>query len=175
MCRPTSTSDRRRSRLVPTGLLGIWGPHWLCRNEAIAIRHFDLRQTLGVKDVAFLDNAVPIVQKRDDRINLVRGERSRFIRGHRAVDIVPRYGRIRVVAYSGLFSIFKRAAMRVAGTARHQTLDCPPFPVLPMAYRTLFGKNLGAFLGGSAPRRKFLSLRADDEVKALYFFLAQGR
>jgi hypothetical protein len=32
--------------------------------------------------------------------------------------------------------------MRVAGTARHQTLDCSTFPVLPVAYRALLGEDL---------------------------------
>src|ERR1700704_3685978 len=78
-----------RSRSPPTGFLGIRGIHRHFRNEAMPVRHFDLRETLSVKDVVLLDDAVPIEQKRDDRIDLVVGERSRIAGRHRAVDIVP--------------------------------------------------------------------------------------
>jgi len=52
---------RARSRSPPTGFR-LWGIHRHCRNEAIPVRHFDLRQTLGVQDVVLLDDAVPIEQ-----------------------------------------------------------------------------------------------------------------
>src|SRR5207247_6695403 len=148
------------SQSEPTGFFGIRGPYRHCWNEAISVRHFDLRQTLGIKDVGLLNDTVAIEQKRDQCVNFVRGERSRFICGHSAVDIVPRDRRIWVVARSGLFGIFKRATIRIAGTAQHQTLGCPSFSIPPVADRAPLRKDLRTFLGGSASGRKFLSLRA---------------
>src|SRR5947207_12434832 len=55
-----------------------------------------------------------------------------------------------VVARSGLFGIFKRAMIRVAGTAQHQTLGCPSLPIPPVADRAPLRKDLRTFLGGSA-------------------------
>src|ERR1019366_2712482 len=59
------------------------------RNEPITIRHLDLRQTLGVEDVALLDDIVSKEQKGRQSVNLVRPERSRLIWGHGTVGIVP--------------------------------------------------------------------------------------
>src|SRR5207302_7125936 len=110
-----------------------------------------LQQTLVVKDVVLLDDAVPIEQKRDHGVNFIVGERSRFIGGHSAVDIVPRDRRIRVVACSGLFRIFIRAAMRVAGTAQHQTLGCPPSPFRPWHTAHRFAKTSAPSLAVPRP------------------------
>src|SRR5205809_3052147 len=148
------------SQSEPTGFFGIRGPYRHCWNEAISVRHFDLRQTLGIKDVALLNDAVAIEQKRDQCVNFVRRERSRFVGRHRAVDIVPRDRRIRVVTRGALLRIFERAAIRVAGTAQHQSLGCPSFPIPPVADRAPLRKGLRTFLGGSAPRWKFLPLWA---------------
>src|SRR5262249_21996309 len=69
----------------PTGFLFRW-IHRHLRNEAIAVRHFDLRQTLVVHDVGLADDAVPIEQERRQCVDFVRSERARLGNGHRAVD-----------------------------------------------------------------------------------------
>src|SRR6266567_8485657 len=171
---PRKPDPRGRSRSPPTGFR-LRGIHRYCRNEAIPIRHFDLRQTLVVHHVGLLDDAVPIEQKCDQRVNFVMGERSRLGDGHRALDIVPRDRRIRVVGYAVLLLSAERAAKRLAGAAQHQTPEHSLLAILPVAYLTPLGKDRRAFLGGSVPRRKCLSLRADHEVEALDFFLAQRR
>ena len=51
----------------------------------------------------------------------------------------------------------------------------PVFAILPVAYFAPFGIDLRAFLGGPAPNRKFLSIRANHAVEALDFCLVQGR
>ena len=43
------------------------------KGKSIAIRHFDLRQTLGVHDFVFLDDVVLVQQEGGERIHLVRG------------------------------------------------------------------------------------------------------
>src|SRR5450755_3524240 len=159
----------RPARSVPTGFLRIRGIHRHRRNEAIPVRHFDLRQSLGVKDVALLDDAVLIEQKRDERINFVRFERSWITGGHRAVDIVPGDRRIREVAWTVLFHTIKGPAKRLAGTARHQMVGYPVFAILAVAYLAALRKDRRPFLGGPAPDRKLLSLRADHVVEVLDF------
>src|ERR1019366_1392950 len=59
----------RKIGLIISGL-----PLRLCRIESITIRHSDFRQTLGVDDIAFLDDIVPIEQKGGQSVNLVRAE-----------------------------------------------------------------------------------------------------
>src|SRR6266849_9481259 len=167
--------DARGGSRSPPARFRFRGIHRHCRNEAIPVWHFDLGQGLGVHYVGLLDDAVPIEQKCDHRVNFVVGERSRFRDGHRAVDIVPCDRRVRVVGYTVLFLRFERAEIRLAGAAQRQTPEYPPFPILPVAYLAPLRKDHGAFLGGSAARRKFLSLWADHEVKAPDFFLAQRR
>src|SRR5437773_10034856 len=90
------------SQSEPTGFFGFRGPYGHCWNEAISVRHFDLRQTLGSKDVALLNDAVALEQKRDQCENFVRRERSRFVARNRAVAIVHRYRRIRSVTRGAL-------------------------------------------------------------------------
>src|SRR5580700_9222432 len=102
---------RTRSWSPPSRLLGIRRIHRHGRNEAIPVRHLDLRQTLVVQDLVLLDDAVAIEQKRDQGVDLVMGERSRLAGGHRAVDIIPRDGRDRVVAHTVLVLIAESALM----------------------------------------------------------------
>src|SRR5258708_6343721 len=136
---------RSRSPSPPTGVLGIGRIYRHCRNEAIPVRHLNLRETLGVQDVALLDDAILVVQKCDQRVDFVRGERSRLAGRHGAVDIVPSDRRIRVVAYAVLVGVAEWAAMRVAGTTDHQTPDYTPFAILPVANRAPVGKDHRAF------------------------------
>src|SRR3972149_11035007 len=82
-----------------TGLQDIFRP---CRHESIPIRHLDLGQTLGVKDLALLNDAVPIEQKSGQSIHLVGAERSFLTSGHGAVDIVPYHRRKRPETPNGL-------------------------------------------------------------------------
>src|SRR5258708_2544384 len=58
-------------------------------NPSVAIWHSDLRQTLGVHDFIFLDNAASIEEKSRHSVNLIRCERSFLISRHGAVDVVP--------------------------------------------------------------------------------------
>jgi hypothetical protein len=62
---------------------------------------------LDVHHVGLQDNAVPIEQKCDQRVDFVMGKRSRFRDRHRAVDIVPRDRRVRVVGYLSFSSALK--------------------------------------------------------------------
>jgi hypothetical protein len=143
--------DRSQSRSVPTRFRRC-GPHRHRRNEAIPIWHLDLRQTLGIHDVALLDDAVAKEQIGGQSVHFVRTERSRLIRGHSAVDIVPSYRRIRVIAGSGFFGRFKGALLSVGGSACHQTRGrAASGPIRPVATRAPLRKKRRAFLGGSSP------------------------
>src|SRR5712691_2282841 len=59
---PRKLDARGRSRSPPTGFR-LRRIHRHCRNEPIVVRHFDLRQTLGVHDVGLGDDAVAIEQE----------------------------------------------------------------------------------------------------------------
>ena len=71
----------------------------------MAIRHGDLRQTLGVHDVALLDDAVLKEDKGGHSVNFVRGERSLLPPGHGAVDKVPYRRRKRPVTPHALHAV----------------------------------------------------------------------
>src|SRR5262245_15726114 len=85
--------------LPPAGLL-FRRIHRDCRNEAVSVRHFDLRQGLGVHDLVFLDDAVPIEQEGSHGVDFVMSQRSRLRDWHCAVDIIPRERRKRIVGYA---------------------------------------------------------------------------
>ena len=70
---PSHRAVPSRSRSPPIGFRGIRRVHRHGRNEAIPVRHFDLRQAVGVHDLGLLDDAVPIEQKRDQRVDFVHG------------------------------------------------------------------------------------------------------
>ena len=84
----------------------------------------------GVSVRRVRDDAVSIEQKCGHRVNLVRGERSRFRDRHRAVDIVPRDGRIRIIGDAVLLGLRERATIGLAGAAQHQTAEHAVFSVI---------------------------------------------
>ena len=62
--------------------------------ESVVIRRLDLRQRLGVDHFVFaLDHVVPEEQKRRQRVDLVRLERSLSAERHPAVDVIPHHRR----------------------------------------------------------------------------------
>src|SRR5882762_3873499 len=143
----------------PTGFL-FWWIHWHFRNEAVPVRHFDLRQTLVVHHVGLRDDAVPKEQKCRQRVDLVRSQRSRLRDRHRTVDIVPRDRRIWVVGDTVPVLRFERAAERLAGLTQHQTSENSAFPILAVTDLAPLRKDHRAFFGGTVSRRKCLSLWA---------------
>ena len=90
-------------RLLLTRALGVtlkpWRPLLPLRrkSKSITIRHFDLRQTLGVHHLVFLDDVVLVQQEGGDCVHLIGGERSLFPQRHAAIDVIPyrrREGRV---------------------------------------------------------------------------------
>ena len=59
------------------------------RYESFPIGHPDLGQTLGIHDIALLDNVVAVEQISGQSIHLVGAERSLLIQRHGTVDVVP--------------------------------------------------------------------------------------
>src|SRR5260370_31201041 len=91
------------SRLLLTTALGVtlkpWRPALPLRrkSKSITIRHFDLRQTLGVHHLVFLDDLALVQQEGGNCVHLIGGERSLFSERHAAIDVIPyrrREGRV---------------------------------------------------------------------------------
>src|SRR5439155_18865473 len=135
----------RAPRSPPTGFL-FWWIHRHFGNEAVPVRHFDLRQTLVVHHVGLRNDAVPKQQKCGQRVNFVRGQRSRLRDGHRAVDIVPRDRRIWVVGDAVPVLSFERAAERLAGITQYQTSEDAAFTILAVADLAPLRKDHRTFL-----------------------------
>ena len=153
----------------------LWGPDRFGGDEAVAVGHLDFDEALGVHHVVFADDAVHVEEPRDQGIDFVRSERAGLIGRHRAVDVIPGDGRIRIVADCGLLSVLPRALFRIAGAAEHQVPVRRALALASVADGALRGENWGAFLGRALARRKFFALRAHHHVEVLDFVLAEGR
>ena len=57
--------------------------------KSVAIRHFDLRQTLGVHDLVFLDDVVLVQQEGGEGVHLIGAQRPFFPQRHAAIDVIP--------------------------------------------------------------------------------------
>ena len=62
---------RWRLRSPPTGPLSIRGIDRNRGNEAVLVRHFDLRQRLRVHHLVLLDDAVAVIEERDQRMHFI--------------------------------------------------------------------------------------------------------
>src|SRR5215831_21406092 len=61
----------------------------LRQSVSVMIRHFDLRETLGVEGLVFRDDAVFEEQIRRQGVYLVGFQRSFFSERHAAIDVIP--------------------------------------------------------------------------------------
>src|SRR2546426_3275714 len=138
--RPRSSRSRRDIRAIdqlPARHVRSW-----VRDKAVPVRHLHKRQRPRIYHGIFLDNPVLEQQPRDHRVDLVRAERARRVKGHRPVDEIVQRRRIRPVAADG----FDRLGGRQRALAAHQPVLRPFGARRPMAHRAFGRKYLGALL-----------------------------
>jgi len=149
--------------------------------EAFDIRHLNGGQRLIGHHVVFLDHIVAEENKRCKGVDFIRFQRSLLTERHAAVNVIPddcREGLVHSYGVRVVHTRLKTAHLAFFGTrllALNQSGSVVfRIAIGSMASRALNLVNRRAFFRRSVPRRKFLAVRADDDVPGFNFSFGGG-
>jgi hypothetical protein len=133
-------------------------------NKALSIGHPDLGKGLGIEYFLLLDDAVEIKKVGDQGIDLFVGQRSGTVKGHGAIDVVPKRRGIGPVAAHCLH----RFETVQGPFSTHQGFSLfTPLTFRAVAVGTATGIDFLSFHCPTLSRREFLSIRTNTDVPAL--------